>query len=152
MLKNVVFIKILKSNYCKAVWVFALFASYFLIPHHLFKTNHIFLAIFFMLSFAMMLTCLIRNIKEKIILTKTYQSSVWGIFASILGLTALQLCGLGGAFCGGSIFLSLLSMIFPGLAISFFSQYAVEIIIFSIFVQILAIWQMGCLMKKNYLT
>ena len=141
--------KLFESHYCKVVWFLSLFVAYFMIPRHLFTTRYFPLAIFFIFGFATMLTCLIRNVKEKIIMAKTYQTSIWGILASILGLTALQLCGLGAAFCGGSIFLGILSAIVPGIAVSFLSQYAVGIVVFSVLMQILAIWQMGCFKPGN---
>ena len=145
--REILIVKILRSNYCKVVWLLGFFGSYFLIPKHLFMTAYAYLALFFMLGFATMLTCFIHNVKEKITLAKTYKSSFLGILASVLGLTALQLCGLGSAFCSGSIFLGLLTTIFPGVALGVFSQYAVELVIFSIIMQAVTIWQMGCFKK-----
>lgn len=140
--------KIFFSHYCKVIWLLSLFAAYLMIPHHLFSTMYFPLAILFMIGFATMMTCMIRNIKDKIVLARSYKSSIWGILASVFGLTALQLCGLGNVFCGGSIFLGVLSAIFPGAAVNLLSEYAVEIIVFSILMQIFSIWQMDCFRSK----
>lgn len=140
--------KMFFSHYCKVVWLLSLLAAYFTIPQHLFSTKYFPLAILFMFGFATMMTCLVRNVKEKVVLAKSYKSSIWGIIASVFGLTALQLCGLGNVFCGGSIFLGILSAVFPGAAVNLLGEYAVEIIIFSILMQFFSIWQMGCFKSK----
>jgi hypothetical protein len=141
--------EIFASNYCKIVFFLALIVSYFLIPRHLFMNHYWFLALIFMISFSLLLTCSVRNIKEKIQVAKTYQTSIWGMIFSVLGLTALQVCGLGGAFCGTSIFLGVLTTIIPGFAVSFLTEYAVELVLVSILIQIFAIWQMGCFKKVS---
>ena len=147
-MKKVLFFEILKSDYCKIVFLLSFVASYFLIPHHLFFSKHLLLTIIFMITFSVLVTCSVRNIKEKIAVARTAKTSIWGIIASVLGLTALQVCGLGGAFCGGSIFFGLLTTIIPGVAVNFLTSYAVPLLVVSIVFQILAIWQMGC-MKTN---
>ena len=149
-MKKVLFFEILKSDYCKIIFLLSFILSYFLIPRHLFFSKHFSLTIAFMLTFSVLVTCSVRNIKEKIAVAKTAKTSVWGIIASVLGLTALQVCGLGGAFCGGSIFFGLLTTIIPGFAVNFLTSYAVPLLVVSIVFQILAIWQMGCMkLSKN---
>lgn len=147
-MKKVFFFEILKSDYCKITFLLSFVGSYFLIPRHLFFSKYLILTILFMLSFSVLVTCSVRNIKEKILVAKTATTSIWGLVASALGLTALQVCGLGGAFCGGSIFFGLLTTIIPGFAVNFLTDYSVPLLIVSIFLQILAGWQMGCLKKK----
>ena len=149
-MKKVLFFEILKSDYCKIIFLLSFILSYFLIPRHLFFSKHFSLTVAFMLTFSVLVTCSVRNIKEKIAVAKTAKTSVWGIIASVLGLTALQVCGLGGVFCGSSVFLGLLTTIIPGFAVSFLTSYAVPLLVVSIIFQILAIWQMGCMkLSKN---
>ena len=150
-MKKVFFFDILKSDYCKIVFLLSFILSYFLIPHHLFFSKHFPLTVAFMITFSILVTCSVRNIREKITVARTAKTSIWGITASVLGLTALQVCGLGGVFCGSSIFLGLLTTIIPGFAVNFLVSYAVPLLIVSIIFQIFAIWQMGCMKASKNL-
>jgi hypothetical protein len=137
-------ITILKSYYCKAVFLLALFGSYFLIPHKVFYGFGYVLAIAFMLAFSLSVTCIIRNIKEKILLARTYKRSVAHIILIALGLSALQVCGVGAPVCGATVGLGVLSIVFPGVFIDFLGDYHLAIIIFSILLQLVSLYFMGC--------
>ncbi len=100
-----------------------------------------------MVAFALTLTCLARNIKEKVVLAKTYKSSILGIIATALGLSVLQVCGVGAPVCGASIGAGIVSLFFPSFALNFFEKYSIYIIIGSIIIQIIALYYMRCFVK-----
>ena len=135
---------ILKSHYCKAVFLLAMLASYFLIPHKVFYGFGYILAITFMLTFSLSVTCIVRNIKEKILLARTYKRSVAHIILIALGLSALQVCGVGAPVCGATVGLGVLSVIFPGVFIDFLGDYHLVIIIVSILLQLVSLYFMAC--------
>ncbi len=137
-------VTILKSHYCKAVFLLALFGSYFLIPHKVFYGLGYALAITFMLAFSLSVTCIIRNIKEKILLARTYKRSVVHIILIALGLSAFQVCGVGAPVCGATVGLGVLSVIFPGVFIDFLGDYYLVVIIVSVLLQLVSLYFMGC--------
>ena len=141
---NIYFLKILLSNFCKLVFVAAFFLGYFLIPRSVFDHSYRILALIFMLTFALSITCITRNIKERIALMKTTKSSVLTIVASIFGLAAFQVCGVGTPVCGVSVGVGFVSIIFPGFLYNLLTDYANGFIIFSIFAQIIALYFMHC--------
>jgi len=140
---------IFKSKYCLIVFAISLFLSYFLIPKTVFYGWYKILAYTFMISFSLTITCIIRNVKEKILLAKTYKSSVIGIIATALGLTALQVCGVGAPVCGAAVGLGILSSIFPTVFVDVMSKYAVHIIVLSIIFQLVALYFMNCFKEVN---
>ncbi|MGB9763385.1 MAG: hypothetical protein ACPLW7_05285 [Minisyncoccia bacterium] len=140
-------LKIFKSHYCKIVFVISLIGAYFLVPKTIFYGLYTILGILYMIIFAVTLTCIVRNIKEKVLLVKTYQSSIIGIIAAALGLAALQVCGIGAPVCGAAISAGILSVIFPNIFINFLNKYALIIIIISIGIQAIALYFMNCFKK-----
>ncbi len=143
-------ITILKSHYCKAVLLLALVASYFLIPEKVFYGFGYVLAITFMIAFSLSVTCIIRNIKEKILLAKTYKRSVLHIILIALGLSAFQVCGIGAPVCGATVGLGVLSVIFPGVFIDFLGDYHLLVIVVSILLQLVSLYYMGCFKLKKF--
>ena len=139
----------LKSRYCIAVFAFSMLLSYFLIPRHAFYSWYIALAFLFMVLFSLTLTCIVRNIKERIVLAKTYKSSLVGIIAIGLGLGALQVCGFGAPVCGAAVGFGVLSFIFPAAFEHVFSEYAVHMLVLSIAFQFIALYFMNCFKKYN---
>ena len=111
-------IAVLKSKYCEIVFLVSFFLSYFLIPKNVFHGWNQLLAYAFMLVFALTTTCIIRNIKEKILLARTYKSSILGIIAVALGLAALQVCGANAPVCGAAVGVGILSSIFPAVFVN----------------------------------
>ncbi len=136
--------KIFKSKYCIVAFGLSLVLSYFLIPKTAFYGWYAILPVLFMLSFALTLTCVVRNVKERVLLAKTSGSSVLGIIAAALGLTALQVCGIGAPVCGASVAMGLLSAIFPTTFVGLLSRFAVQFTLFSILLQIAALYFMNC--------
>ncbi len=137
-------ITVLQSHYCQIVFLATLFVSYFLIPAKVFYGWGYVLAISFMLVFALSLTCIIRNVKERILLAKTYKQSIWQIVLIILGLSAFQVCGIGAPICGATVGLGMVSIIFPGVFINFLDEYYLLIILFSIILQLISLYFMKC--------
>ena len=135
---------IFKSNYCKILFVLFFLGSYFLIPKTLFHGYLSLLAVLFMFSVSLTFTCLVRNTKERVLLAKTYKSSIIGLLATALGVSALQVCGIGAPVCGASVGLSIVSLIFPSVVVGFMDQYAVYLILVSIIVQILSLYYLKC--------
>ena len=88
-----------------------------------------------------------RNVKEKVILAKTYKSSLIGILATAIGLSALQVCGVGAPVCGATIGAGFLSALFPGIFMRFLDNFAVYILIASILLQIISLYFMNCFKK-----
>ena len=142
-------LKVFKSGYCQLTFVLFLAAGYFLTPKLILNGWQFFLAALFIFLFALVLTCLVRNVKEKAILARKYKSSLIGIIAAALGLAALQACGFGAPVCGASIGVGIMSAVFPGVFVNFFSAYSVYIIIFSIIFQFLALYFMNCFKEAN---
>jgi hypothetical protein len=140
--------EVFKSRYCAIVFAVSLFLSWFLIPKTMmngfFYTT---LAVLFMISFAMTVTCMVRNIKERILRARTYGTSFLGLIAIALGLSAVQVCGIGAPLCGATIGLGIATSIFPGFLFHFLVGWSVAIVISSILAQWLAIYFMDCFKK-----
>jgi len=140
---------ILRSSYCKSVLILSLIGSYFLIPNKVFYGYGYFLAGAFMLVFSFSITCIVRNIKEKIKLSHTYKTSIFSLFLGIVGISAFQVCGIGAPVCGATIGLGIVSVIFPAFFIDFLTDYSHAIIIISIIMQTAALYFMKCLRIKD---
>ena len=139
---------VFESHYCKIVFVTGLFIGYLSVPKSSFFGWLGLFAVVFIGLFALTLTCLIRNIKERIKLVKSYQNSILGIIASSLGIIALQVCGSNGLFCGVGLFSSIFSSLIPHFLFSFFENYGIFVLILSILIQIYSLQKMSCLQLK----
>ncbi len=136
--------KIFKSNYCKLVFTISLIISYFLIPNKVFHGIHNITAILFMIVFSLTITCMTYNIKERIKLARTYKNSILSIIATAIGLSALQVCGVGAPVCTATIGAGILALIFPVTFVEFLSDYSILIISISILFQLIALYFMNC--------
>lgn len=135
---------IFKSKYCLLFFSLSLLLGYILIPKTVFYGWYTILAITFMTLFALAVTCIIRNVKEKIIVVKTYKSSIIGIIAVAIGLVALQACGVGAPICGAAVGFGILSSIFPSVLLWKISKYAIYLLEISIVFQGVALYFMNC--------
>ncbi len=142
-------IKIMESHYCKIIFVIMSFIAYLLLPIKNISGWHYIPTITFIILFALTTTCLIRNIKERIILQHKAKASWITIIASAIGLSALQICGLGGPVCGASIGLSILSFLLPNVALQFLTQYHIYLIFIAIFLQLLSLYFLKCFTTTN---
>jgi len=134
----------LKSKYCIGVFAVSLILGYISVPKSVFYGIYLIFAGIFIISFALTLTCVVRNVKEKIVLARTYKSSLVGIIATGVGLAALQVCGVGAPVCGATVGLGILSAIFPIAFVDILSKYSLEIIVVSIIFQLGALYFMNC--------
>lgn len=135
---------VFKSKYCVIVFILALIASYFLIPKQVFYKWYTALALVFMLTISSTITCIVRNVKERIALSRTTETSILSIIATGIGITALQVCGVGAPVCGASLSMGFLSFLFPTVFTGFITRHATLIIGFSIALQIIALYFMNC--------
>jgi hypothetical protein len=143
-MKNLFIIDIFRSAYCVGVFVIVFLASALLIPKTMTHGYHLVLAIVFMFSFALTITCMVRNIKERIALARTYKTSLVGLIAAVLGLSALQVCGVAAPVCGATIGAGVIASLFPGFLFHFLSRWSVLIILLSIAAQWIALYFMNC--------
>ncbi len=93
----------------------------------------------FVVLFAAVLTCLIRNIKEKIVLARTYTGSLVNVIAVALGLAALQICGAGAPVCGAALGAGFMSALFPSFLLNFLACFGIYILIGSILTHLSAV-------------
>jgi hypothetical protein len=140
----------MSSIYCKIVFVLAFLLSYFLLPEGVFGGVHKYIAIIFMFSFSFSVSCIVRNIKEKIILARTYKTSVFSLILSVLGFSAFQVCGINAGMCTATVGMGVVSTIFPSFLVGFLSSYGHLIIWFSVILQILALYFMKCFNRGIY--
>lgn len=148
-MKRFYLIEIFKSDYCKLVFLISFFGSYFLIPKNVFYGEVKFVAILYMFIFSLTITCIVRNIKERVMLARTYKTSILGIIASAIGLSALQVCGTSG-ICVAASTGGLASILLPEIFKHFIEEYGVELLYFSIIIQMFAIFIMKCFSVNNY--
>ncbi len=127
----------------------SLVGIYFLVPETMFHGLYSLLAMFFIISSALTVTCIIRNTKERIKINKNSGKSALAIALSVLGLMATQVCGIGAPVCGAALGASLGLTFLPTFAQSFFQDYAVYIIIFAILGQLYSLYILKC-WGKNY--
>lgn len=136
-----------KSHYCKVVFLVTLIGSYFLIPAHVFGGIYTGVAILFMLTFSTLITCFVRETKEKIKSKREHGVSFLGILASILGFSAFQFCGIGAPICGASLGVAFLSSVLPSFFVGMLTAYSDLILVVAIGVQIAALVYMNCFRK-----
>lgn len=136
--------KAVHSHYCKAVFLVALTGSYFLIPSHVFAGRYAGVAVLFMFTFSLLLTCFVYQVKEKVKNKRKQGVSFLGILASVLGLAAVQFCGVGAPVCGAGLGMVFLSSILPSFFVGALSQYSNLILVVAIGVQVLTLLHLGC--------
>ncbi len=141
--------QILKSHYCKITFLILLTISYFLLPINNISGWHYIPTIIFMFLFAATGTCIIRNIKERIALQHKAKSSILTLISTAIGLSALQVCGLGGPVCGASLGLGILTAILPNTAIKYLMEYHMIFIFFAIALQLLSLYLLKCFSNNS---
>lgn len=141
--------QVAKSKYC---WLtFALVAGllYWLMPQEIFWGSQKWLAFAFIFSLALVITCTVRNFKEKVILAKTYRHSLLSILATAVGLASFQICSAAAPVCGVSLAGSILSFVFPVTVIKLVQQYHQLFLIGSILTQLISLHFLNCFKKVN---
>lgn len=140
----------LKSNYCKVVFLISAIIAYYLVPKDIWVSQYIFIVIPYILVFALTITCVVRTIKERVKSVLNIGGSAVGIIAGIIGMSAVQICGLSTPLCGASIGAGILAIIFPNIASYTLSRYSVIIIISTMTVQLTSLYYMKCFNRLNY--
>lgn len=144
--------RVLESRFCKIVFVLSFVGSFFLIPAKVFSQFYIILAVAFMFSFSLVVACLVRSIKDRVVSLRNHKHSALGIIAAVLGLSAFQVCGVGVPVCTASIGMWLLYSIFPPFFVTFLTQYSILIIAISILLQLISLYFMKCFKKVSVAT
>jgi hypothetical protein len=146
-MKKTVLWNIFKSKYCLAVFILGMLLGYLLVPKKIFYGAYFIIGIIYILVFAIMVVCIVRNIKDKVTSLKNTGSSILSIIASVIGLGAMQICGIGAPLCSAGIGLSIFSIIVPSASITVLSKYSTIIILASIILQVTTLYYMGCFKK-----
>jgi hypothetical protein len=136
--------KVLESKYCLISFTLGLILGYLIVPHRIFTGFYTFLGVIYILMFAIVLMCIVRTIKDRITNEKQTGATTLSVIASLLGIGALQACGIGAPVCGATVGVGILSVFFPQSAFAVLEKYAVHVIILSLILQIVAIFYMGC--------
>lgn len=136
--------KIFRSHYCQVVFILVLIGSYFLIPDKVFSGIYIGLALAFMVVFSLVITCFVREIKDKVKEERRYGASILSIVLGVIGFSAFQVCGVGAPICGASLGVVFVSSIFPSFFVNFLTAYSNLILVGVIIVQLAALIYMGC--------
>ncbi len=137
-------VKMMQSRYCQAVFVLAFIISYFLIPSTSFQGHHAIIAVVFMIVFSLSAACIVRNIKEKINAAKHAHKPLISIIAAVIGLSAMQFCGVGAPICTASASIGIVSLFIPNVIMHFISEYSIFVIATSIFIQLFVLYRMNC--------
>lgn len=148
-LKEFGFISILRSNYCKIVLLISILIVSFIIPKKIFYGYYTILGVLFVLTTSLLITCFIRNIKEKVKSAKAHGASLGGIIGILFGFGALHACTIGAPICGASIGGGIIALIFPSFAFNLFEKHSIFIILISLIIQLIALYFIGCF-KRNH--
>lgn len=126
------------------LFLMLLIIGYFLTPQHIFSGNYKYLAYIFIILFAILNYCIVKTVYRNYIYNKKQKGFTKGLIASILGISALQVCGLSAYACSTSIGFTLLATFLPHTFLTFLQDFSVEIISISIVVQFITIWHLKC--------
>lgn len=126
------------------LFVLLLVFGYFLTPKHIFLGNYKYLAYIFIVLFAILNYCILKTIYRNYVYNKKQKGFTKGVIASILGVSALQVCGLSAYACSTSIGFTILATFLPHTFLNFLQNYSVEIISISILIQFITIWHLKC--------
>lgn len=125
--------------------VFALSVAlgfFVLVPTRVIEHGHLAISAGFVLTFALLMTFTVTSLKERVRSARQSANSTLGFLAMAIGITALQVCGMG-ATCGFSALTGIIALLIPGALFNFTSAYSLYIIAFSILLQIIALISMG---------
>ena len=148
-IKQIPLIQIFKSRYCIATFILSLFLIAIISPKKIFHGHNSFTGFAFIFSTSLLITCLVRSIKEKIYSARLNGASVLGVISIIFGLGAIEACAVSAPICGTYFGGGILTIFFPGLILNFFEKYSVIIIFLSFLFQLFALYQLGCFCKTK---
>lgn len=145
--KKYFILKIFASYYCWFSLVLSFIIAYFLVPEKIFYGPWSILGIIYALVFSVVVTCTFRVIKEKTVNMKKVGASGLSIISAILGLGAMQVCGIGAPVCGATVGVSIFSLIAPGVSLVFWDNFATPLIFISIIIQLISLYFLKCFKK-----
>lgn len=148
-MKNYFLFQIFKSKYCWFSFLLSLLIIGIVIPKKIFYGYYNILGITFVLISSILITCFVRNIKERVVLAKKQRTSFLGIIFLVIGLVTMSTCSVGGPICGATIVGGVVGLFFPGFMLTFLSDYSMAIILFSLIIQIIALYFMNCFKEVN---
>lgn len=125
------------------VFAAALAAAYFLVPDTFFSREHVVLVSVFMLLFALTATCVARVVRERVRAARLAKQSFFGIVATVLGFSALHVCGVAAPACGSIASVGLAAAIFPGLLL-YIRLHGTLLLSLSIALQLVSLYLLGC--------
>ncbi len=142
------FMKIFKSNFCKLAFLLSTVFAYFALPIKLLSVYDSILAFLFIAVFALTMSCVIRLLKENFSLALKSGKPLVSVIAAAAGIGAFQLCSVSAPVCGSAA-VGIASVAFPAFFEHFFVRYSYIIIYFSIALQLISLYYMGCLKKEQ---
>lgn len=142
-------LEILKSKYCQIVFLISLVIGYFLVPSSVFASDKFYFGYIFIITFALVVTCLVRGIKERIKSFKTYGAIGLASLSSLIAYLSLQVCGIGSLCI--NIGIGILSLLPSSILPIVYHNYEI-IFAFSIALQIFTLYLMGCFKKFSIKT
>lgn len=138
----------LKTRYCGIVFLLSLGIGYLLIPKRIWNESLIGVGVTYVFVFALTVTCVVKGIKEKMVALKNARLSALGMLASLIGISALQMCGVSLPMCGISMGGGIVALLLPGVLMQFIHRYAFGIVIGSILFQMYVLHSMQCFRMK----
>ena len=148
-MKQITLTKVLKSDFCKAVFIVSAVLVYLIMPKKIFYEFYIIVGVLFIILSSLIITCFVRSIKDKVISAKQSGKSLLGIITIVLGFGAIHTCAIGAPVCGASIGAGLVALIFPGVALAFLEEHNILIITLTLVFQAIILYSMGCFKVKK---
>lgn len=145
--KKYFILRVFSSHYCWLSLVLSFIIGYFLVPEKIFHGAWSIFGIVYALVFSIVLTCMIRVIKEKALNMKRTGAGIISVIGAILGLGAMQVCGIGAPICGATLGVSIFSIIAPGVSTALWQDFAIPLLFVSIILQIVSLYYLKCFKK-----
>lgn len=143
---NVAMRNLFTSPYCVGIFTITFIAELLILPRHIFTGYLLYLGVIFALLFALNITCFIRAMRERVRIARANGAGLISIIATVLGISALQVCGVGGAhICGAALGAGLITALLPAGAVGLFTDYAVYLVIGAIIAQCYSLYLMRCI-------
>ncbi len=130
-----------KSPFCRAVLLLSVVAGYFLVPKPLYSSNLLPLALLFIATFSLTITCIVFSAKERFLTIRSSGESILGAVGSLVGIVSIELCGISATSCSGGLALSAIGFLLPAGAIHLLSNFAVPLLALSIGAQLIYLFR-----------
>ncbi len=141
-------LSLLRETTYQFVFVAAAGLAYFLVPNTLFSREHMLLVALFILLFASTAVCVLSAIRERIAAARLAHQSLFGIIASVLGFSALYVCGASAPACGTIASVGIAAAFFPGVLL-FIRLHGELLLGISIALQLVSLYFLGCFRRER---